>query len=268
LGPRTAFLALAVGDDRTANFDIVTKEFVSDSFFPYSVPSSSDITTPPAGTILDGFISESRMKDLATLIKINIVQKLAPGLVKAVEEESGEGSSRSQTREERPNLRDEHDPLRVPRPYGDAGFRGPPPVPAGGERPPGWDDEYDIMRGPRGYPQQPGGYNPLSIGADDLNPPGLGPNPRMTGPFFGEGGMGGMHPGPDHPMFGGGGVRPNPRAPPGSRYDPVGPGDYPPQGAHGGLRGPPRGPGGGSDGPGGFGGPPNPFSGFGSGDFI
>ena len=51
------------------------------------------------------------------------------------------------------------------------------------------------------------------------------------------------------------------RAPPGARYDPVGPGD-PPQGSLGGPRFP-RGPGGG------FGGPPhNPFGGFGGNDFI
>ena len=51
------------------------------------------------------------------------------------------------------------------------------------------------------------------------------------------------------------------RAPPGARYDPVGPGDGPPN-----LRGGTRFPRGG----GGFGtgGPPNPFGGFGEGDFI
>jgi hypothetical protein len=100
-------------------------------------------------------------------------------------------------------------------PYGNT-----PPVPAGGERPPGFDDEYEIFNQPRGG-YMPPGPNPLSIGHDDLNPPGLGPNPPLRGPFFGEGGgfgggfgsgSGGMHPGPDHPMFGGQqGVRPNPR---------------------------------------------------------
>lgn len=52
------------------------------------------------------------------------------------------------------------------------------------------------------------------------------------------------------------------RAPPGARYDPVGPGDGPPN-----LRGGPRFPGGGGGGFGGAG-PPNPFGGFGGGDFI
>lgn len=50
------------------------------------------------------------------------------------------------------------------------------------------------------------------------------------------------------------------RAPPGARYDPIGPGDGPPN-----LRGGPRFLGGG-----GFGGgrPQNPFGGFGGDDFI
>lgn len=103
-----------------------------------------------------------------------------------------------------------------------------------------------------------GGRRPLNIGERDLYPPGLGPHdPLRMGPGppgFGGGG-GGMHPTFDDPLFagrqGGGG-----RAPPGARYDPVGPGDGPPY-----LRGGPRFPGGG-------GGPPNPFGGFGGGDFI
>lgn len=50
------------------------------------------------------------------------------------------------------------------------------------------------------------------------------------------------------------------RAPPGARYDPIGPGDGPPN-----LRGGPRFPGGGGS-RGAY--PPNPFGGFGGGDFI
>ena len=54
------------------------------------------------------------------------------------------------------------------------------------------------------------------------------------------------------------------RVPPGARYDPIGPGDGPPQG-RGGLRYPG---GGGRGGFGGGGAPPNPFGGFGGNDFI
>ena len=54
------------------------------------------------------------------------------------------------------------------------------------------------------------------------------------------------------------------RVPPGARYDPIGPGDGPRN-----IRGGGRGgfPGAGGRGFGG-GGPPNPFGGFGDGDFI
>ena len=55
------------------------------------------------------------------------------------------------------------------------------------------------------------------------------------------------------------------RAPPGARYDPVGPGDGPPHGRH-----EHRFPGAGGGNPRGFGtgNGPNPFAGFGGNDFI
>jgi hypothetical protein len=80
----------------------------------------------------------------------------------------------------------------------------------------------------------------------------LGPHDPLRGgigPGLGGGG-GGMHPTFDDPLFGGargGGY--DPQAPPGSRYDPVGPGQGPPFG-----RGGRGGPGGGMGGFGGFGG--------------
>jgi hypothetical protein len=63
-----------------------------------------------------------------------------------------------------------------------------------------------------------------------------------------------MHPTFDDPLFAGQGQRGqgyDPQHPPGSRYDPVGPG----------MRGHPRGAGMGGR-------PPNPFGGYGDGDFI
>jgi len=270
LGNKAVVMGLGIGDDKTTSFDIVVRDFLSESFYPYSAGDG-------AAKLEDGFISTSRMQDLANLVKINIVQKLVPGLHKPGYEggRSVESSTRQETQQPR-RRSDEFGQPGFPRPYSGPGFGpqpGRPPIPAGGERPPGFDDEYEILQPPRGsggYGMGPGGRNPLSIGEDDLNPPGLGRNPPLVGPFFGQGpgwggpGPSGMHPGPDHPMFGGGGGGiPDPRFPPGARYDPVGPGDAP----RGGLRGP-RGPGG-AGGPQGFGGgPPNPFSSFGGGDFL
>ncbi|KAL7275307.1 hypothetical protein RUND412_001750 [Rhizina undulata] len=289
LGSKTVIMGLGLGDDKTTSFEVVTNDFLSESFFPYTAQelageNQSGDAAPPRYTsppLENGFISASRITDLAILVKINIVQKLMPGLVKPgyEEERSGEGGQQQQPR----NRGDFNDPLppRVPHPYGgpqNDPLRYPrpgPPLPVGGERPPGFDDEYEILQGPRGVYPPLGGRNPLSIGADDLNPPGLGPNPPLRGPFFGEGGggyggmgpMGGMHPTGDHPMFGGrgGDEYPDPRFPPGARYDPVGPGDAP-RGGLGGPRGPGRGGGfGGPRGSGGFGGG---FGGFGGNDFI
>jgi hypothetical protein len=133
------------------------------------------------------------------------------------------------------------------------------PVPAGDFPPPGFDDEYDLQRPLRGMaPPFPGAGSPFNIGHDDLNPPGLGPHDPLRGSFVGGGGFprpggglgGGMHPTFDDPIFGGrgSGQRQGGNAPPGARYDPVGPGDGLQRGAGG------R--------------PPNPFGGFGNNDFI
>lgn len=94
-------------------------------------------------------------------------------------------------------------------------------------------------------------------GDRDLYPQGLGPRDPFyggVGPGLGPQGGGGMHPTFDDPLFAGQGQAGrgyDPQAPPGSRYDPVGPG----------LGGHPRGAGMGGR-------PPNPFGGFGDGDFI
>lgn len=189
-----------------------------------------------------------------------------PGLNKEGYEESA-----ADAREEREEGHARRNPLadplrggdRLPEPARPYPFQDPlaaeprrPVVPQGDFPPPGFDDEYDLNRPLRGMaPLHPSARSPFNIGHDDLNPPGLGPNDPLRGSFVGgglprPGGGGGMHPTFDDPLFGGMGQGQggNPRAPPGARYDPVGPGD-----------GPPRGTGGR---------PPNPFGGFGDGDFI
>ncbi|KAL0638366.1 hypothetical protein Q9L58_002672 [Maublancomyces gigas] len=265
LGGKTVIMALGLGDDKTASFDVVTRDFLSESFFPYTLHTAPTSTTTTAQPLENAFISASRITDLATLFKINIVQKLIPGLSKpGYTEDPPAPASPPPQRHPAPNPY--ADPLRSapPRnPYGDP-LRYPPPrrplVP-GADRPPGFDDDYEVLVPPHGGGY--GGRHPLSIGADDLGPPRLGPG---GAPFFG-----GMHPTGDHPMFGGRGEGSG--AQPGMRYDPVGPGDVP----RGGLRGP-RGPyGGGFGGEDGFGGggfdpyggrSGGGYGGYGGGDFI
>lgn len=129
----------------------------------------------------------------------------------------------------------------------------PRPVPQGELPPPGFEDEHQLRRPPPDL-TMPGGRSPYNIGHDDLNPPGLGPHDPLRGSFIGgglpqPGGGSGMYPTFDDPLFQGqgrgqGGY--DPQAPPGARWDPLGPG------------GNPRFPG-----PGG-----SPFGGFGGGGFL
>lgn len=68
-------MGVAVGDDKTASFDIKTEDFTSVGFFPWNDANHEKHVT-------GGFIGENRIKDLTGLFKINILQKLIPGLDK------------------------------------------------------------------------------------------------------------------------------------------------------------------------------------------
>ncbi|KAF7122331.1 hypothetical protein CNMCM5793_000288 [Aspergillus hiratsukae] len=231
LGNNAVVLALALGDDKTSSFDLPVKDYISQSALP--ITSTDDLTR----TLRDVFISEARLNDLIGLFKMNVILKLAPGLYKEGYEDTTEAIRERQ--QERPP---QYDPLRDdtlpqparPYPFDDPLAAGPRrPAPPGDFAPPGFEDEYEIYRPPRGYPQGNGDRNPLSIGERDLYPAGLGPNDPIrggVGPGLGGGGNGGggMHPTFDDPLFGGrrdGSY--DPQAPPGSRYDPVGPGGAP-----------------------------------------
>lgn len=189
-----------------------------------------------------------------------------------------------------PRPQPHHDPLAAP----------PRSGPYPDFAPPGLEDEHQLQRSSRdsrgdiampdfgGLPRPlsgPRGSNPYGIGGDDLNPPGLGPRDPLRpsfvpggygGEFGGPEGFGGMHPTFDDPLFRGQGGRdgrggPGAGHPDGARWDPLGPDGNPrdnrgpgfPGGRPGGGRG---GFGGGFGG--GMGGPPNPFGGYGPGDFM
>lgn len=260
LGNNAVVFALALGDDRTTSFDVPVRDYVSESALPLS--SSADLAT----SLREVFISGSRLTDLIALFKINVIQRLAPGLYKEGQETTAQASDRRPERDQQPEAAPRRDPLRDdlypparPYPFNDP-LAIPPrrPGPPGDITPPGFEDEFELQRPARGL-MGPGGRHPLNIGERDLYPPGLGPNDPIRGgigPGLTPGG-GGMHPTFDDPLFGGpqgpGGY--DPQAPPGARYDPVGPGDGPPFG-----QGLGRGRGGGRGGPGSGG-----FGGFGGG---
>ncbi|KAH7116088.1 PI31 proteasome regulator N-terminal-domain-containing protein [Dendryphion nanum] len=229
LGGKAVVLGLAVGDDKTASFEVVVKDYLSESAIPVELPEGTS-TEDAVSKLKDLFISDGRLNDLSALLKISIIQKLAPSLQKEGYEETRSnnqednreqprGGQRGEPREPRqpPNNDPEparpnpyHDPLHAPPRYGQ------PPLP---EPIPGFEDEYEINRPPRGGllgNPLPGGY-----GNADLYPPGLGPHDPLRPHFGGGGGLprpggGGMHPTFDDPLFGGGGGPGgyDPRAPP------------------------------------------------------
>lgn len=270
LGGKSVIFAIALERDETTSFDLTIGDYISESALPISPGPDA---TEALGRIIT---SEARLKEFTSLFNSKIIQKLVPLLQEGVhEKERGVFEPLHQRAPDSQPTREplREDPLREPaRPYPfDDPLAAPPrnpinpPIPAGDFAPPGFEDEYEVNRPPRGFPQGFAGGRPLNIGERDLYPPGLGPHDPLRG-YMGPGSGGGMHPTFDDPMFGGnngGRGENNLQAPPGARYDPVGPGDGPPMGRGrgpgfpGGFRGGPGGPFGGS-----FGG------GFGGGDII
>ncbi|KAI1079149.1 PI31 proteasome regulator N-terminal-domain-containing protein [Whalleya microplaca] len=275
MGGKAEIRALAINDERIARVEAVIKDFVSNAALPIRInirDDGSEDRSDLQQKLQEAFISASRVADLANLIKINIIQKLLPSLQKEGYEESPNDPDDRAARDDadaagRRPPRQPVLPDPLPRPAQPYPFDDPlnpvprNPVPAGDFPPPGFEDPLDLNRPLRGGPLAPGRSPFGNIGADDLNPPGLGPHdPLRPGIGIGgglprPGGNRGMHPTfDDDTLFGGnGGAEFDPQVPPGARYDPLGPGGVPRLGG--------RRPGGGS---GGFGG----FGGFGGGDII
>lgn len=282
MGPKVEIRGLAVGADRISRLEVTPRDYVSNAALPLRIAldpdtGAEDRSGLPA-RLQEVFVTPSRVADLASLLKINIIQRLIPALQKEGYEETPddraaredadqrgrEGPSRQPAPPAQPSL---PQPAR-PYPFDDPLAAPPrrPVVPAGEFAPPGFEDELEINRPPRGGGlRMPGGVSPFGIGHDDLHPPGLGPHDPLRGSFVPGGGLprpggmgGGMHPTFDDPLFagprGGGGEGFDPQAPPGARWDPVGPGSGGPR--FGGGRG-----------GGGFGSGGNPFGSFG-GDII
>ncbi|KAF9366827.1 hypothetical protein BGX34_006096 [Mortierella sp. NVP85] len=241
---------------KICTLELKAKDFTSASYFPFT--TSTDMNRDP---LWNGFISRSRIQDLITEFKTNIIQKLIPGLSKEGYQEerttgttTAGGSATGATGGDRRGDRGGYGPGYYPDdPSGFPGIGGIPGVPRPGivPRPPIFGDPFSAedpgMGGFGGFGGM-GGRNPLSIGHSDLDPfggrigggiGGIG-SPGGFGGGFGGGiggsSGGGMVVGPNHPMFrrppgagsGGGiygGPQPLPRGsvPPGARFDPIGP---------------------------------------------
>ena len=190
--------------DKVATLDIATADFTSIAFFPHNIETSNE-------PLVHGFISSNRVADLVSQYKLAIVQSIMPGLRKDgyTEEISVSGAAPSSSRNPPPAR-----PQPVPPPTGPEGPFGPQPD------------------------------NPLEIGRRDRDP--FPRNPFAPPSLFPPGSGDGMFVGPEHPIFnprrdmrdvlggrgpwGGDGYLPPLGAPPGARFDPVGPGPVPGRG--------------------------------------
>ena len=190
--------------DKVASLDINTNDFVSPSFFPHDFNETSQ-------PLVHGFISSSRVADLTSQIRLKIIQNLVPGLRKDGYTEDATTNTDA----------------------GPSQLQAPPPARPQPQHP------QDFYHTPSQFPPR----NPLEIGRSDLDP--IPMNPFTPPNIFPQSGNG-MFVGPDHPIFGGrrrepigpwggDGYLPPMGAPPGARFDPVGPNPL-------GGRGPRRGP--------------------------
>ncbi|GAA5896300.1 hypothetical protein JCM5296_002940 [Sporobolomyces johnsonii] len=274
LGGRALIAGAAVENPRSTSFDLL----LTDYFSPTSLSPSSPLPVS-ALSPSNPFSTATRLKDLILLYRLNILQKLIPGLSKEGYSEISErdvgrtaSSSSSASRGgggggrnlppvagTGPYLPDSGGPMGVYPPAGAGPSGSTPRPPPYAPRPVGDGDGDDPLR----VPNSGGRGRPIAdIGRRDLEPLG-GMGGTFGGGFGGLGGLGGMggigggmgggngggmFMGPDHPLFrerfgpgsdvvggtgqgrrwGGDGYLPPMGAPPGARFDPVGPGNGPP----------------------------------------
>ncbi|KAI0082562.1 hypothetical protein K474DRAFT_1611711 [Panus rudis PR-1116 ss-1] len=202
LGSRTLVHAIATESERAASLDISTNDFTSPSFYPHDVSGAN------AAPLVHGFISSNRVADFISQLQLTIIQKIMPGLRKEGYTESSENNS------------------------GASGSR--PPNPASQPRPQPVSPPY----APRNDPLQVTPPFVPPVGRSDLDP--FPRNPFAPPSLFPGNDGDGMFVGPSHPIFGGSrpgqggiggrgpwggdGFLPPMGAPPGARFDPVGPG--------------------------------------------
>ncbi|GAA5987270.1 hypothetical protein JCM5350_008125 [Sporobolomyces pararoseus] len=245
LGDKLLIVGNAVNNARSSSFEILKTDY----FSPTSLPSTSKPLSINDLNSTNPFSTEKRLEDLILLYRLNVLQKLVPGLSKTGYSELPTSTSASTTSTSSGRLAGTRDYLP------DRGG----PLGVYPDRPESDNDPLRIPgSGGRGRGRAIG-----EIGRNDLEPLG-----GLTGTFGGPGGFqvlpgsegGGMFMGPDHPLFrerfsddgiardrdgggrrwGGDGFLPSIGAPPGARFDPIGPENGPP-GSTGPSRGLPQG---------------------------
>ncbi|CEG68448.1 hypothetical protein RMATCC62417_04706 [Rhizopus microsporus] len=182
MGDKCVILGIGIGDNKTVVLDIATDDYTSASFFP------NDLSNDP---IVHGFISSNRFHDFIKTVKLNIIQRLIPGLNKPGYDDST--TTTTTTTSSSGTIPSRNQPRQPP-------FMVPPPMPT----------------------------DPYNVGGDDLNP--FGDRLRLPGSRGTGGGMyvGPNHPifggrFDDPPIGGGPENLPRGAVPPGARFDPITP---------------------------------------------
>ncbi|SGY18035.1 BQ5605_C015g07959 [Microbotryum silenes-dioicae] len=248
---------LPTQDNKSISYDVLLADYVSQLAFPLSLPTGAAEASSGKKVLADSFAIPHRLQEFINNYRINIIQRLVPGLSKSGYEElpSNEGSGPTTAAGADRPLANPRGPY-----YPDPG--GPLIDPtAGGSRPrppPEATPDHDPLR----IPGSGGRGNPFGdVGRSDLLPlGGLGGTTGLGGsnPFGGNGPAGsGMFVGPGHPIFGdhfgpqrgggtggvgggrwgGDGFLPPGAVPPGARFDPIGPSAGGGGGARGGFGG-------------------------------
>ncbi|TKA62016.1 hypothetical protein B0A55_10289, partial [Friedmanniomyces simplex] len=120
MGNKAVVMGMGMGDDRTHSFDLKVQEYISEGNLPLTPVKEGANKDEAARKLVDVFISIGRLSDLGNLMRLKVIQKLAPSLHKEGYEETREAQSSSsrQQREPAPGReadRPMRDPLRADR---------------------------------------------------------------------------------------------------------------------------------------------------------
>lgn len=102
MGNKAVVMGMAMGDDRTANFDLRGVDYISEGNLPVTFElgdgEGEEGLEEQRKKLVDVFISVGRLSDFGSLMRVHLVQKFAPSLRKeGYEETSQEESSSSST---------------------------------------------------------------------------------------------------------------------------------------------------------------------------
>lgn len=91
MGGKAVVMGMALGNDKTITFEATAKDYVSEGNLPLTIDTAQ--TEGAEKKMMDVFISIGRLSDFGSLMRVHLVQKLAPSLHKEGYQETQEGES-------------------------------------------------------------------------------------------------------------------------------------------------------------------------------